>query len=114
MAHPPSRKTGRLAFVFPQHRSLSVHSLIRYTGQITFGKYCRSHPCNVREFKIYAGQTPDMKTMSLVHWGGLKNDAIAETFELSYKNSEDIILPCEYVCIEPISAHSSNYNVSIW
>ncbi|KAK9899070.1 hypothetical protein P389DRAFT_209091 [Cystobasidium minutum MCA 4210] len=82
--------------------------------RITFGKYTRSHPCNVKEFKIYAGMSPDMKAMSLVYWGGLKNDPVAETFEVAFANKEGVIRPTEYIGIEPLSAHSSNYNISIW
>lgn len=83
-------------------------------GQVTFGKYCRSHPCNVRDFKIWAGQTANMQAMSLVSWSGLKNDSTAETFDVTYQNRDGVVLPCEYICIEPLSAHSSNYNISIW
>ena len=83
-------------------------------GTITFGKYLRSHPCNIRELKIYAGLSHNMKNMSLIYWGGLKNDSVAETFEVVCRNREGIVMPAEYICIEPISAHSSNYNVSIW
>lgn len=84
------------------------------TGSITFGKFSRAHPCNVREFKVYAGLSPDMKTMSLVHWGGLKNDSTAEEVEVAWRNAEGVVIPVEYVCVEPLSAHSSNYNISIW
>lgn len=49
-----------------------------------------------------------------MHWGGLKNDAVPETFNVAYKDKNGIVLPCEYICIEPASAHSNNYNVSIW
>lgn len=85
-----------------------------HLGSITFGKYIRSHPCNVKECKIYSGMSPDIKSMSLIHWGGLKNDPTPETFEVAFSNAEGILRPTEYICIEPLSAHSSNYNISIW
>lgn len=103
-----------MRFYQARHNQADDSWLPSAIGQITFGKYCRSHPCNVREFKIYVGQSPDIRNMSLVHWGGLKNDASAETFDVCYKDKNGVVLPCEYICIEPISAHSSNYNVSIW
>lgn len=68
----------------------------------------------MREFKIYAGDSADIRKMSLIYWGGLKNDAVPETFTVAHRNKDGVVLPCQYVCIEPMSAHSSNYNISIW
>ncbi|KAJ1020684.1 hypothetical protein NDA16_004076 [Ustilago loliicola] len=60
---------------------------------ITFGKYHKPHPCNLRDFKVYGSTTIDsLLPSSSVNGrppaskrllrGGLKNDAIPETFEL--------------------------------
>ncbi|KAJ9475087.1 LisH domain-containing protein [Pseudozyma hubeiensis] len=62
---------------------------------ITFGKYHKPHPCNLRDFKVYGatsidsllpsssvnGRPPASKRLLR---GGLKNDAIPETFELRW------------------------------
>lgn len=62
---------------------------------ITFGKYHKPHPCNLRDFKVYGATTIDsLLPTSSVHGrppatkrllrGGLKNDAIPESFELRW------------------------------
>ncbi|SPO26121.1 related to Muskelin [Ustilago trichophora] len=62
---------------------------------ITFGKYHKPHPCNLRDFKVYGSSTIDsLLPSSSVNGrppaskrllrGGLKNDAIPETFELRW------------------------------
>ncbi|SNX84669.1 related to Muskelin [Melanopsichium pennsylvanicum] len=62
---------------------------------ITFGKYHKPHPCNLRDFKVYGstsiesllpssslnGRPPASKRLIR---GGLKNDAIPESFELRW------------------------------
>lgn len=62
---------------------------------ITFGKYHKPHPCNLRDFKVYGstsidsllpsssvnGRPPASKRLLR---GGLKNDAVPETFELRW------------------------------
>ena len=62
---------------------------------ITFGKYHKPHPCNLRDFKIYGSlsldsllpaQPPGARppaTKRLVR-GGLRNDSTPETFELRW------------------------------
>ena len=37
-------------------------------GTITFGKYHKGHVCNLREFKVYAGLTPDNLIEVLHRW----------------------------------------------
>ncbi|CBQ72425.1 related to Muskelin [Sporisorium reilianum SRZ2] len=62
---------------------------------ITFGKYHKPHPCNLRDFKVYGSTTIDsLLPSSSVNGrppaskrllrGGLKNDAVPETFELRW------------------------------
>jgi len=55
---------------------------------ITFGKYHKVHVCNLKEFKVYGGLTPN-NMIELLH-SGLKNDCETETFALKYK-SNDIV-----------------------
>ncbi|SOV05144.1 related to Muskelin [Ustilago sp. UG-2017a] len=62
---------------------------------ISFGKYHKPHPCNLRDFKVYGSTTIDsLLPSSSVNGrppaskrllrGGLKNDALSETFELRW------------------------------
>ncbi|GAA97110.1 uncharacterized protein L969DRAFT_90539 [Mixia osmundae IAM 14324] len=81
---------------------------------VIFGKYHKPHPCNLREFKIYGGLDADPAQMNLLFVGGLRNDSISEEFEIRTLSSEAVHYPCRYLRIEPIAAHSQNYNLSIW
>jgi len=78
---------------------------------ITFGKYYKVHVCNLKEFKVYGGLTPN-NMIELLH-SGLKNDCETETFALKYK-SNDIVFPCLYIKIVPLVAWGTNFNFSIW
>jgi len=78
---------------------------------ITFGKFHKVHVCNLKEFKVYGGLTPN-NMIELLH-SGLKNDCETETFALKYK-SNDIVFPCLYIKICPLVAWGTNFNFSIW
>ncbi|KAI5480427.1 hypothetical protein MNV49_000580 [Pseudohyphozyma bogoriensis] len=87
--------------------------------RIGFGKYHKTHPCNLAEFSVSGGLSPNPRYMELLYHGGLKNDSQKETFDLktSNKNSrlrDDVLLPVKYLRIDAYAAHSINYNVSIW
>ncbi|OUM65195.1 hypothetical protein PIROE2DRAFT_7825 [Piromyces sp. E2] len=69
------------------------------------------HVCNLKEFKVYGGLTPN-NMIELLH-SGLKNDCETETFTLKHK-SNDIIFPCLYIKIVPLVAWGTNFNFSIW
>jgi hypothetical protein len=66
-------------------------SLTLSSETITFGKFHKAHPCNLREFKIYGGLSPNLSQMSLLYQGGLKNDSIPETFDLKVVNSGGVV-----------------------
>lgn len=50
---------------------------------ITFGKYFKTHVCNLKEFRVLAGSTPS-NLFEVVH-SGLRNDSDPETFPLNFK-----------------------------
>jgi hypothetical protein len=50
---------------------------------LTFGKYHKVHVCNLKEFKVYGGLSPN-NMMELLH-SGLRNDSEMETFSLKHK-----------------------------
>ncbi|RUS82092.1 hypothetical protein EGW08_010137 [Elysia chlorotica] len=78
---------------------------------ILFGKYEKTHVCNLRKFKVYGGLTE--KHMIELYDGGLKNDHVPETFPLRHQ-IEGNPFPCRYIKIEPLQAWGSNFNFSIW
>ncbi|TPX30166.1 hypothetical protein SmJEL517_g06204 [Synchytrium microbalum] len=78
---------------------------------ITFGKYHKVHVCNLKEFKVFGGLTPD-NMIELLH-SGLRNDTESETFSLKYKVN-NVVFPCLYIKILPLLAWGANFNFSIW
>ncbi|XP_061418708.1 muskelin isoform X2 [Lethenteron reissneri] len=78
---------------------------------ITFGKYEKTHVCNLKKFKIYGGMSEDNMTELLA--SGLKNDHNKETFSLKHK-IEDQMFPCRWIKIVPILSWGPSFNFSIW
>lgn len=87
---------------------LDVPSIVQ---TITFGKYYKPHVCNLKEFKVFGGTTPD-DMVELLN-AGLVNDSEPETFTLKYK-SKGPIFPCEYIKIVPLQTWGVNFSFSIW
>ncbi|KAL5014601.1 hypothetical protein ScPMuIL_008871 [Solemya velum] len=78
---------------------------------ISFGKYEKTHVCNLKKFKIFGGLGDDHMVELLE--SGLKNDHQSETFQL--KNEiDDNHFPCRYIKIVPIQAWGPSFNFSIW
>ncbi|KAM0789624.1 hypothetical protein ACM66B_000429 [Microbotryomycetes sp. NB124-2] len=86
--------------------------------KVGFGKYQKVHPCNLFEFTIAGGMSPDPRHMEPLLYAGLRNDTHKELFDLpttvDASDGSAVPLPCRYIRIEALSAHSANYNVSIW
>ncbi|KAK4054099.1 hypothetical protein OIV83_001124 [Microbotryomycetes sp. JL201] len=86
--------------------------------KIGFGKYQKVHPCNLFEFTVAGGMSPDPRYMEPLLYAGLRNDTNKELFDLPTTvegtDGTSAPLPCRYIRIEALSAHSANYNVSIW
>ncbi|CAL1706336.1 unnamed protein product [Somion occarium] len=79
---------------------------------VTFGKFHRAHPCNMKEFKLLVGLTES--NMTEVLHAGLKNDSVPETFLIRYTNSDAVPFPTRYLKIVPLSAHGQSFHTSIW
>ncbi|XP_052287065.1 muskelin-like isoform X2 [Dreissena polymorpha] len=80
-------------------------------GSITFGKYEKTHVCNLKKFKVFCGLSDDL--MIEVLESGLKNDHVPETFNL--KNEIDgHYFPCRFIKIVPLQTWGSSFNFSIW
>ncbi|BFZ08913.1 hypothetical protein BsWGS_11952 [Bradybaena similaris] len=78
---------------------------------ILFGKYEKTHVCNLKKFKVYGGLTEEHMVELLD--GGLKNDHIPELFPLNY-DIEGSPLPCRFIKIVPLQAWGPSFNFSIW
>ncbi|KAF9526572.1 Muskelin N-terminus-domain-containing protein [Crepidotus variabilis] len=79
---------------------------------ITFGKYAKSHPCNIKELQVLVGPSEDHMT-EILH-ANLKDDSIPETFTLTHMNSAGVPFPTRFIKIVPIMTHQQNFHVSIW
>ncbi|XP_064105784.1 muskelin-like isoform X1 [Macrobrachium nipponense] len=78
---------------------------------ITFGKYEKTHVCNVKKFRVYGGLSDD--NMVLLLESGLKNDTVSETLVLKHTVSGHQF-PLRFVKIVPLQSWGSTFNFSIW
>ncbi|KAG7169261.1 Muskelin-like [Homarus americanus] len=78
---------------------------------ITFGKYEKTHVCNIKKFRVYGGLSDD--NMILLLESGLKNDTVPETFLLKHTVSGHQF-PVRFVKIVPLQSWGSTFNFSIW
>lgn len=78
---------------------------------ITFGKYEKTHICNLKKFKIYGGMT-DICSLELLD-GGMKNDSTPETFTLK-PVIDGHNVPCKFIKIVPLQCWGPSFNFSIW
>jgi len=88
--------------------SLESPSIIK---NIQFGKYEKTHVCNLKKFKVYGGMDPD-NLLELLN-SGLKNDSTPESFLLKHKLHGQPI-PSKLVKIVPLEPWAASYNFSIW
>ncbi|CAH1783153.1 unnamed protein product, partial [Owenia fusiformis] len=94
----------------PQYLTLKLESPT-ICHSITFGKYEKTHVCNLKKFKIYGGLNDE--NMIEILDSGLKNDHTAETFYLKHQIDNNDF-PCKYIKIVPIQSWGPSFNFSIW
>jgi len=94
----------------PQFLTLKLERLA-IAQTITFGKFEKSHVCNLKKFKIYGG-VEEENLMELLE-GGLKNDNEYETFLLKH-TIDGNLFPCRFLKIVPLLPHGNSFNYSIW
>ncbi|XP_071816652.1 muskelin-like [Apostichopus japonicus] len=94
----------------PQHITLKLEKL-SIVESITFGKYEKTHVCNLQKFQILGGLS-EGKMVDLLN-SGLQNSHEAEEFPLTYM-VEGCPVPCLYIKIVPILTYGTSYNFSIW
>ncbi|KAK7049330.1 hypothetical protein VNI00_005931 [Paramarasmius palmivorus] len=116
---PADQSMDHPATAFSRHCQLSASGafaelLLKLLApeSITFGKYHKAHPCNMKDFKIYVGMTRD-QMVQVLH-GSLKNDSIPETFSLKHIDDSGLWFPTRFIKIVPLSAHGASFNSSIW
>ncbi|XP_058830933.1 muskelin isoform X1 [Topomyia yanbarensis] len=80
--------------------------------KIKFGKYEKTHVCNLRKFKILGGL--EEERMVLLFEGGLKNDSVPETFNLKHRTNSGELLPIKFVQIVPLLSWGPSFNFCIW
>lgn len=78
---------------------------------IKFGKYEKTHVCNLKKFKVYGGLEED-HMLELLE-AGLKNDSKPETFFLRHKVGGKPFA-CRYLKIVPIQSWGSSFNFTVW
>ncbi|XP_058125711.1 muskelin isoform X3 [Anopheles ziemanni] len=80
--------------------------------RIKFGKYEKTHVCNLRKFRILGGL--EEERMVLLFEGGLRNDAVPETFNLKHRTNSGELLPIKFVQIVPLLSWGPSFNFCIW
>nr|XP_029713847.1 muskelin isoform X1 [Aedes albopictus] len=80
--------------------------------KIKFGKYEKTHVCNLRKFKILGGLEEDRMTQ--LFEGGLKNDSVPETFNLKHRTNSGELLPIKFLQIVPLLSWGPSFNFCIW
>jgi Muskelin N-terminus len=90
------------SFLFSAFHAVSFTNVgfLLSTVHITDRKIALAHPCNMREFKVYAGFTED-DMIEIIH-GGLKNDSVPETFHIEDKDAISVCYRTRYVEVVPI------------
>ncbi|KAJ1504400.1 hypothetical protein HMI56_001646 [Coelomomyces lativittatus] len=58
--------------------------------QLIFGKFQKPHVCNLKEFRVFAGLSPD--SMIEIFHGGLENTPGNETIAVNYQSESGIVL----------------------
>ncbi|XP_012154161.1 muskelin 1 isoform X2 [Megachile rotundata] len=111
----PSDQTSRWSSDIDNHPQFLILKLQcpSIVKKITFGKYEKTHVCNIKKFKVYGGLEPE-NMMELLE-SGLKNDSIPETFDLKHVlGNEENYFPVRYIKILPLQSWGPSFNFSIW
>ncbi|XP_064543793.1 muskelin [Drosophila montana] len=81
--------------------------------KIKFGKFEKSHVCNIKKFRVYGGLEDEH--MVLLLEAGLKNDNVPEVFKLRCMTEDGAEnLPILYLKIVPLLSWGPSFNFSIW
>lgn len=78
---------------------------------LSFGKYEKTHVCNLKRFQVFGGLEDD-SLLELLD-SGLKNDNVAETFVVRHQLNNHLF-PIRYLKVIPIQSWGPSFNFSIW
>ncbi|CAG0889290.1 unnamed protein product [Darwinula stevensoni] len=78
---------------------------------ILFGKFEKTHVCNLKKFKVLGGLS-DEHMIELLE-KGLRNDSSPESFRLKHVISGHVF-PCRFIKIVPLQSWGPSFNYSIW
>lgn len=105
---------------------------------ITFGKYSKTHVCNLKKFSILGGMQDEnlsellngsvvfimpyyyhllwvcLNNFALLYCSGLENNTSTETFVLRHVTSEGQLFPVQYISVVPHLSWGPSFNFSIW
>jgi len=94
----------------PQYITLKLEKPAIVTG-INFGKFKKTHVCNLKKFKVFGG-IDENSYIELLE-SGLKNDNSEESFVV--KNLiNNHHFACSYIKIQPIQSWGPSFNFSVW
>ncbi|GAA5827271.1 hypothetical protein JCM3770_005992, partial [Rhodotorula araucariae] len=95
---------------------LASTALVSHIG---FAKTAKPHPCNLADFTLWGGLSPDPLAMEPLLDATLKNDASPERFRLPVSLGDPAAataapLPIRYLKIDCHGAANAAYSISIW
>ncbi|KAJ3374840.1 Muskelin 1, intracellular mediator containing kelch motif [Allomyces arbusculus] len=90
---------------------------------LVFGKFHKPHVCNLQEFRVFAGMSPD--TLTEVFHGGLENTSETETIAVKHRvastpgsaiadSMTPAAFPVQFIKIVPHAAYQRDFPFSIW
>ena len=90
LVNKPGDQSSRWSSAHNNHNQFVMVKLEKMAiiQTVTFGKFHKAHVCNLKEFRVYGGVSPD-SMVELLH-AGLRNDAEPETFSLKHK-TDDVV-----------------------
>jgi len=80
-------------------------------NNITFGKFEKTHVCNLKRFQVLGGLDED-SYLELLDTG-LKNDNVTESFSLRHHLNKQFF-PVNFIKVIPLQSWGPSFNFSIW
>ncbi|PWA00159.1 hypothetical protein BB558_003801 [Smittium angustum] len=113
ISYNPNEQESRWSSSSNNHRQFITLRLEKpaFVRAIKFGKYHKPHVCNLKEFKVYSGMTPD-NMIEILH-SGIRNDDKSEIIT-TRQSIDNHLIPSRYIKIQPLEAYDQKFNFSIW
>jgi len=78
---------------------------------LSFGKYEKTHVCNLKRFQVLGGMEED-NMLDLLD-SGLRNDNVTEAFSVRHQLNQHLF-PIRFLKVIPIQSWGPSFNFSIW